>query len=783
MSSSAFPLDQLNPSQREAVTTTEGPLLILAGAGSGKTRAITYRIAYLLQERQVPPHAILAVTFTNKAAGEMRERVASLAGRAGRMVWISTFHSACVRILRQHADRLGVSRTFTIADDDATGRIIKQALAELGVDEKALPPRRVAAVIGSAKNRLVGPEGLREIPELRRDPMGLRLAQAYELYERSLRASESMDFDDLLLFTVRLLEGHPEVLAGYQELLRYLMVDEYQDTNHAQYRMVQLLSARRRNLCVVGDDDQSIYRWRGADISNILNFEHDFPEAKVVTLGENYRSAGNILSAAASLISRNEGRKEKDLRAVRPAGQKVTAFAAVDERDEAEFIARTVRELSRREGIPLGGFAVFYRVNAQSRSLEDAFRRAGLPYVMVGGTRFYDRREIRDLLAYLRLLVNPADWGSFTRVLNAPPRGIGRTTEEHIVELGRARSLPPEAAAGVTVTEGALVRRSAQAVSGFLEVLASLREKAAVQPLPELIVSVVTDTGITAALEGENTDEARERLENLQEFLSVAEDFLEDIPPEERQEGLGGLSAFLDQVSLVADVDGWENRETAVTMMTLHTSKGLEFPVVFLAGMEENLLPHSRSVGEPAGVEEERRLCYVGMTRARERLFLTMAQTRRLFGRVEMGLPSRFLGEISRDHLEMHADSAAPLGGGVGGPLAGLSSRHGSLFSPPNLPPPDLSPPRPRSPARPPNGESPGPSSTERVLIPIEEFTYQEEVEEEPFTLGRRVRHPVFGSGQVMSVEGTGPDAKVTVYFQGAGKKRLVARYANLTLE
>jgi DNA helicase-2/ATP-dependent DNA helicase PcrA len=741
-------LDQLNDSQREAVTAGDGPLLILAGAGSGKTRVLTHRIAYLLRERGVPPDAIFAVTFTNKAAEQMRSRVADLAGAAGRAVWVSTFHSACVRMLRAHADRLGLSRAFTIADDDATARVIREVLREMGMDEKALPPRRVESVMSRAKNALVGPAQLREAPELRRDPMGARLVQAYEMYEKLMRERQSLDFDDLLLFAVRLLDRHPEVLASYHRMLSHFLVDEYQDTNHAQYQLIRLLAAKSRNLCVVGDDDQSIYRWRGADVANILSFEKDFPDAKVVTLGENYRSTANILEAAASLIRHNRGRKEKPLTAMRPAGDKVVSFAGADERDEAEFVASAILSLSRREGLRPRDFAVFYRINAQSRALEDALRKFNLPYVIVGGTRFYDRREIRDLMAYLRLLVNPADWGSFLRVLNAPPRGIGDTSEQRLLEMGRSRGLSPEDAAAAAVAGGVLPRKGAQALAAFAAALETLRGRAESLGLSELIVAVLADTGYLPALEREGTEEARGRIENLQEFLSVADDFLEEQGPGERPRGLEGLAALLDRVSLSSDVDSWEDKNDAATLMTLHTAKGLEFPVVFLAGMEEDLLPHHRSQGEPEELEEERRLCYVGMTRAKERLFLTLAGARRMFGRAGAGEPSRFLGEIDPARIEAHPDSAFP------------------LSCPPLDPIPDT----------PPSAPGKGPR-----MIPIAEFFYQEPADEDtPFVPGRSVRHPLFGLGQVMSVEGSGPDARVTVYFSRAGKKRLVARYANL---
>ncbi len=516
---SSFSLKDLNPSQKDAVTSTEGPLLILAGAGSGKTRAITYRIAYLLLEKKVPAYAILAVTFTNKAAGEMKDRVISLVGKKGKSVWISTFHSACVRILRQHIERLGVSRYFTIADDTDSLRLIKDILKDMNIDEKALPPRRVAYLIGRAKNALAGPDRMAETVGLRKNHLLDDIVQAYKRYEDRLRASNALDFDDLLLFTYRLFHEHPDVRAGYEDLLHYVLVDEYQDTNHAQYEIIRQLSTRRRNLCVVGDDDQSIYRWRGADITNILSFEEDFPEAKVVTLMENYRSTGHILSTASALINNNRGRKEKDLIAVRPEGTKVEAYAAFDEKDEADFITSRVLDLMRRDGFAHGDFSVFYRINAQSRSIEDSLRRQNIPYTIVGGVRFYDRAEIRDTLAYLKLIINPLDWTSFTRIVNSPSRGIGKVTFDRIRSETGMKTSPEKAFAGAAA-RGIITRKASGSLKTLFAVMGDLRGKMDLMNFDEFVVSVLSDTGYLDALEEKNTDEARARIENLQEFLT-----------------------------------------------------------------------------------------------------------------------------------------------------------------------------------------------------------------------------------------------------------------------
>jgi len=738
-----FPLEDLNINQQEAVTRTEGPLLVLAGAGSGKTRVITYRIAYLLQERKIPPYAILAVTFTNKAAGEMRERVIGLAGREGRAVWISTFHSACVRILRQHVEKLGVSPHFSIFDDNDSTRVIKEVLAEMNIDARILPPRRVSYLISRAKNALLEPDHMAEQGEVHRDHLMDRIVQAYRMYEERLRRSQALDFDDLLFFTWRLFHEKPEVLATYENLLHYILVDEYQDTNHAQYQIIRQLSARHRNLCVVGDDDQSIYRWRGADITNILDFEKDFPEAEVVTLGRNYRSTGHILRAASCLIANNFGRKEKELLAVRPEGQKVSVYAAMDERDEGDFIAASILDLMRHENFHHRDFAVFYRINAQSRAIEDSFLRMNLPYTIVGGVRFYDRKEIRDVIAYLRLLLNPADWGSFERIINAPARGVGKTSLEKIRAAGGG-GLSPEEAAQAAVRGGHIKGKAARGAGDLLEALVVLREKLAQgTPLDEFIVAALEETGYLGALQAQATDEARSRVENLHEFLVVVDDFLAgELDPE--ADSFQTLAAFLDQISLVSDIDGLKEEGSSVTLMTLHTAKGLEFPVVFVSGMEEDLLPHYRAQGEPAEMEEERRLCYVGMTRARERLFLTMARRRRLFGQYDNTLPSRFFTELPPENVELHSDTAYPVPG-IAGSLASIPAPAGEKMA-------------------------------------IGEFTYVPEPAEGEDSLlpGMQVRHPMFGTGQVMMVEGSGTDARITVYFPRGGKKKLIAKYANL---
>jgi DNA helicase-2/ATP-dependent DNA helicase PcrA len=748
-SKALFPLEDLNRNQQEAVTRTEGPLLVLAGAGSGKTRVITYRIAYLLQNRKIPPYAILAVTFTNKAAGEMRERVISLTGKEGRAVWISTFHSACVRILRQHIEKLGISRHFSIFDANDSTRVIKEVLAEMNIDARILPPRRVSYLISRAKNALIEPDHMAEQGEVHRDHLMDKIVLAYRMYEERLRNSQALDFDDLLFFTWKLFDEKPDVIKSYENLLHYILVDEYQDTNHAQYQIIRQLSAKHRNLCVVGDDDQSIYRWRGADITNILDFEKDFPEAQVVTLGENYRSTGNILGAASCLIANNTGRKEKELLAIRPDGQKVSAYAAIDEREEGNFIAASILELIRHENFRHKDFAVFYRINAQSRAIEDTFLRMNLPYTIVGGVRFYDRKEIRDIISYLRLVLNPADWGSFERIVNAPTRGIGKTSLEKIRKAGSG-GLSPEEAVLAALKSGTVKGKAARGAGDLLEALVMLREKLSLGiPLDEFAVAVFDETGYLSALQAQATDEARNRVENLHEFLVVVDDFLSSELTGE-MDPVETLAAFLDQISLVSDIDNLKDEGSSVTLMTLHTAKGLEFPVVFVTGMEEDLLPHYRAQGEPAEMEEERRLCYVGMTRAKERLFLTMARRRRLFGQYDNTSPSRFFTELPPENVELHSDTAHP--------IPGITDSLTSFASISSIPTP----------------------SEEKVAIGDFTFVPEPIDGEDSLRPGMQVRHPMFGMGQVMMVEGSGGDARITVYFPRGGKKKLIAKYANL---
>jgi DNA helicase-2/ATP-dependent DNA helicase PcrA len=625
-------LADLNEAQREAVLTTEGPLLVVAGAGSGKTRVLTYRVAHLIRACGVKPSEILAITFTNKAAGEMRERLERMLGATARAIWILTFHAACGRMLRREAERLGYRSTFTIYDDQDQVRLVKACLEELGKDPKRFSPRGIHAQISRAKNELVTPE---EYSQRVASFWDQTVAEAYELYQRRLHASNAVDFDDLLMLTVQVFERFPEALESWRTAFRYVLVDEYQDTNHAQYRLLQLLGGEHGNVCVVGDPDQSIYAFRGADIRNIMEFERDFPGTQVIALEQNYRSTNNVLRAANSLIEQNRERKPKRLFSELGEGDPVRVVEVEDEHAEARFVAAEIAS-AIGAGRSASEIAVFYRTNAQSRVLEDVLVRQDVPYQVIGGPRFYERAEIRDATAYLSVLVNPRDATSLLRIANRPRRGIGDTSLQRLVthaeNTGRTlfQAMADPEAAGVTPA-------SCRAIRSFHATMESLMALAHDLPIDELLERLLDKTGTLDALEAERTIEARGRIENLQELVGVAREHrLAD--PESTLDG------FLQEISLVSDQDAISDDHGLVTLMTLHNAKGLEFPVVFVIGMEEGIFPHSRSI-EEQGVEEERRLCYVGMTRAMERLTLTHTMSRTLYGRREHNLASRFLEE------------------------------------------------------------------------------------------------------------------------------------------
>ena len=717
--------DELNPSQREAVAATEGPLLVVAGAGSGKTRVLTYRIAYLIRELGVSPYSILAITFTNKAANEMKERVGLLVGAVSRGMWVSTFHSACVRILRQHASMLGYRNAFSIYDDIDARRLVQYCVRDLDLDPKRFPPKGIRAAISNAKNELIDFESFAQ------QGSGLyheKVADVYRLYQQRLLEASAMDFDDLLMVTVELLGAFPRVLDEYQDRFRYVLVDEYQDTNHAQYRLVQLLAAKHRNLCVVGDSDQSIYAFRGADVRNILEFERDYQDARVVVLDRNYRSTQTILDAANAVIANNRGRTPKHLWTDLGTGDPVTVYRAEDEHDEAAFIAERLGALED-VGKRLSDAAVFYRTHAQSRVLEEIFVRYAIPYQVIGGPKFYDRREVKDVMAYLRALVNPADEVAMKRIVNVPKRGIGATSIGHVDRFVEANDITFYEALERAGENTRLAARAAKQIAEFVALLGVLRAAAASGPRAAL-QSVLDDTGYLAEFEADGGLEALSRAENLKELLSVAAEFEENGPMadlgDEKWDELSGsrrLELFLEATSLVSDVDGMEE-SGAVTLMTLHNAKGLEFPVIFIAGMEEGVFPHMRSLGDPDQLEEERRLAYVGITRAQEHLYLTHATTRNLFGATNYNSPSRFLGEIP-DSLLKEADK------------------------------------RKRVPER----EAIKPRPT---------------LDGSSVAVGDKVRHQHWGVGVVVDLIGSGDRAEATVSFEGQGEKRLLLAWAPL---
>jgi DNA helicase-2/ATP-dependent DNA helicase PcrA len=748
-------LSSLNPEQQEAVLKTEGPLLILAGAGSGKTRVIAHRIAYMVSERFAEPDRILAVTFTNKAAGEMRTRVETLLRVDCQRMWISTFHALCARLLRREAPHIGLSRDFVIYDSTDQLTLMKQALREIGMDDSTLQPRLALSRISHAKNRMEGPESFAANSW---NPKDAQIGRLYEIYIQRLKDANALDFDDLLLRTVELFDKAAAVRERYADKFKFVMVDEYQDTNRPQYLLIQQLAGAHRNLCVVGDPDQSIYKWRGADLRNILDFEHDFPEAMTVRLERNYRSTQVILDAASAVISQNRNRKEKRLYTERAGGARILYYRAGDDIDEAEFIARTSRTALHED--PDNSVAVLYRTNAQSRTVEDALRRSGIAYKIIGGVRFYERKEIKDALAYLRLVLNPHDDVSLRRVINVPARGIGKGVMESLeaVELGDDVQLPPLLAGLQPVaTNNSLWARLVHALEGrllparataslvaFRDLLINLTAMAAEESVSITLGKVLDRSGYLQDLREERSEEAESRIENLMELVSAAREY-------ETRTAEPSLAGFVDQLSLLSDVDEEAgSKDARVLMMTMHSAKGLEFPVVVIAGLEEGLFPHSRSADDEAELEEERRLCYVGITRAQRRLVLTSAARRRVFGDYQSTDPSRFIDEIP----------------------AGLIDEVPSTF---------LAPQQSFSHFRgTPYGKGSGYRGRSREDSPA--YAYEDEDQSVPSGLkpGLRVRHPAFGVGTILSIEPVNDDLKLIVKFASVGQKTLRAKFAKL---
>jgi DNA helicase-2/ATP-dependent DNA helicase PcrA len=651
----------LNEPQRQAVVAGDGPLLVLAGAGSGKTRVLTHRIAYLLATGRARPGEILAITFTNKAASEMRERVAALIGRSVRAMWVTTFHSACARMLRADAEKLGYARTFTIYDESDALRMLKRCMTELGVDPKRYPPRSVRAQVSGAKNKLVDADSYEATEG---NPFEEVVADLYPLYEKRMLEANAMDFDDLLVRTVNVLEISEEARERWRRTFRHVLVDEYQDTNHAQYRLLQLLTEEHGNLMVVGDEDQSIYGFRHADIRNILDFERDFPEAEVVKLEQNYRSTQTILSAANAVVERNRERRPKQLWTEIAGGEPVRLSELSDEHEEARWVAGEIERLAEEDGVKREDVAVFYRTNAMSRVLEDTLNRFDLPYQVIGGTKFYERAEVKDAVAYLSLLANPRDQVSFARIVNSPRRGIGNTTQgrlaSHANTTGKTIWEVIEAVEEVPGLNGGAIK----AVSRFYETMAVLRERAEEESsVAGLLEAVLNESGYLEALAAERTIEAEGRAENLEALVAGAAEF--DLEREQEGESeVPPLEEYLQQISLYSEQDGLSEEESLITLMTLHNAKGLEYDTVFIVGCEDGAFPHMRAL-EEGGEEEERRLCYVGITRARRRLYMTWARERRLFGRAERNLPSRFVDELPAELTERHS-SAPGAAAGIG---------------------------------------------------------------------------------------------------------------------
>lgn len=725
--------DTLNDRQCEAVKHTEGPLLITAGAGSGKTKVLTCRIAHLL-ELGVAPYRILAITFTNKAAKEMKERVTNLVGAQADSIWLSTFHSFCAKLLRFEIDGFhGYTRNFTIYDSSDQLVLVKDCLKKLNLDDKQFTPRSVLGTISSAKNVLMDAKAFAAKAS---DFYEQKVADVYALYQEKLRENNAVDFDDLLFLAVRLLQENEEVREKYQSRFQYILVDEYQDTNHAQYALTKILAARWRNICVVGDADQSIYAWRGADIRNIIDFTRDYPDAVSIKLEQNYRSTKTILHAANAVIDNNESRPKKTLWTENPTGNKIIHYQAQTEHDEADYIAGVIYNRHEISHEPYGDMAILFRTNAQSRVLEEKLMRYAIPYTMVGGTKFYDRKEIKDVLAYLRLLYNPEDSLSLTRIINVPKRNIGATTMEHVAAYAEAQGISLFEALSST-DEIPVTKRAKASLENFAAMIFDLLNDIEGKDVLSLIETVIKQTGYGDMLdkEAEHDPQGESRKENVGEFLSVAKDYMDSNPD-------GNLQDFLENVALVSDVDDFESSDSKVTLMTLHAAKGLEFPVVFLTGLDEGLFPHSRTLMDPAQVEEERRLAYVGITRAERQLYVTNAVTRTMYGRISAYMPSRFLAEIPPQFMEdYHRKSAMP------------QSRTTAV---------------------------PGKQRVSILTKPVASSLPKKHAVTDTFAKGDKVRHKIWGIGTVLDVIGEGPNMQMKIQFPTKGVRQVVVKYAPL---
>ena len=765
-------LKGLNDKQYEAVVNTEGPNLVIAGAGSGKTKVLTHKIAYLIKEKDVLPWNILAITFTNKAANEMKERIAAIVGEEAKDIWMGTYHSICVRILRKFIDRIGFESSFIIFDTSDQRTLVKTCLRELNIDDKLFTDRSVLTEISNAKNEMLEPEqyAARVGGNFRKE----KISGIYQLYQKRLKENNALDFDDIINYTIKILKENEDVLEYYANKFRYILADEYQDTNKSQFTLIKMLASVHGNITVVGDNDQGIYSFRGADISNILNFEKDFPGTKIIKLEQNYRCTGNILKAANAVIKNNEVKYKKQLWTENEEGNLPKVYQAEDEYDEATFVVEQINRLKREEYFKYSDFAVLYRMNAQSRAIEDILRREDIPYKIVGGLKFYERKEIKDIISYLRLIQNPSDNLSLKRIINEPKRGIGKTSLENIEQIANVNEISMYEVIKYADKFG--LNRVFLNSRDFINVMEELRSKKDELVISELIKQTLKKTGYTKALEDENTIEAENRIENLEEFLTVAMEF-------EEESADNGLSEFLEGITLSSDIDDMEETEDSVTLMTLHSAKGLEFPVVFLVGMEDGVFPGSKSMFEPKDLEEERRLCYVGITRAKQYLFLTCSQKRTIFGSTSYNPVSRFLNEIPKELLDGYEEAfenekeednifkdskfswtygsqnaskikTYKIDSGNNSqrePVAAKQKENNFVFR-----------------------------TAESFLNSIGKSSNETNVDLAQYKAGIRVFHKKFGEGTINSVEPEGEDLKVDIDFDKAGHKRLMAKFANL---
>ena len=760
-------IEGLNDKQKEAVLATEGPCLVIAGAGSGKTKVLTHKIAYLLSEKNVKPWNILSITFTNKAANEMKQRVEKLVGEASQEMWLGTFHSICVRILRRFIDRIGFDTTFLIFDSTDQRTLVKECIKSIGLDDKLFTDRSVLSEISNGKNDMLEPKAyqVKYNGDFRKEKIG----EVYELYQKKLKENNALDFDDIINYTIKILTENPDVLEYYTEKFKYVLVDEYQDTNKAQFMLVSILASKYGNITVVGDNDQGIYSFRGADITNILNFEKDFPGSKIVKLEQNYRCTGNILKAANAVIKNNENKYDKKLWTENEEGKLPCIYKAEDEYDEASYIVKQINMLKMEEYLKLSDFVILYRMNSQSRAIEDIFRRENIPYKIIGGLKFYERKEIKDIIAYLRLIFNTSDNLSLKRIINAPKRGIGKTSLDNIQDISDKTGKSMYEI--IKYAEQYELNRVKANSIQFVEVIEDLRKQVNQIPISELIKLTLNKTGYVKALENENTIEAESRIQNLEEFLTVAIEF-------EEQMAENTLAEFLESISLTSDIDNMEESEDTVTLMTLHSAKGLEFPVVFLVGMEEGIFPGYKSIGEIKELEEERRLFYVGITRAMQYLYLTCAKRRTIFGSTSYNQMSRFLKEIPKDLLDGYEEidnednnsfKDSNYGWEYGTNYAGKvkTYKFDNVEKIPEV------------------KEKVGAfqfRTAESFLNSLNKKASGRQVDITKYKEGQRIYHKKFGEGTINKIEQEGEDYKLDIQFDKVGHKRLMAKFAELEI-